>query len=430
MPLAGAAAMNDVAAQRRRLAPWALAILLAGAAGARAELLPSHILGEARAVSLARANGGAIRFTAEARPGGAGGWSLGARRLPDDPPTATAPFDGWPNGVPVPFVLSYDGRRTVSLTLFEGDRRAMVSYESAQIADCTELFVSAAASGAETGAALAGLRLGEIPVKDAPAAGPPGGAGQEDVLRIQGGDLTHGFTLTGAVTLRWGSARPSGSDLHVLFWGARVPAAPAGQRPASGRVTITAPAPESVLADGTPMITAAFPKGGPEVDPASVVLMLDGADRTPQAEIDAAGLRFTPPTRLLEGRHTARVILRDRTGHDEQAEVSFTTDTVPPSIAFSSPGREVTDNATPIIRLTYSDATSGLDFKSLEVTLDGASIDSICVANLASGVCIPESSIPEGSHSLTATIRDRAGNLGTASFGFTLTLNGEGRDPS
>ena len=403
---------------RRRIAAWTLAALVAGAAGARAELLLTHLRGEARAVKLAQANGGAIRFTAEARLAKAGDWSLGARRLPGDPPTSTAGFD-WPNGSPVPFVLAYDGRRTVSLTLFQGDRRSTVAYESDRLADCDELFVSAVAAGADTSASLAGLKLGDLPVKDAPATRPPEG---QDVLRIQGGDLAHGFTLAGAIVLSWGSARPSGPDLHVLFWGARVPAPPAGAKPSAG-VTITAPAPESVLANGTPTIAAAF-GAGPAVDPAAVLLMLDGADRTAQAEIGASGLTFTPPSRLLEGRHTAQVIVHDQAGREEQASVSFTTDTVPPSIAFASPPRIVTGNPAPIIRLTYSDLTSGLDTSTLKVSLDGESIDSICVANFASGVCIPQA-IAEGSHLLTAMVRDRAGNEATASFAFTLSLNEE-----
>lgn len=403
---------------RRRIAAWTLAALLAGAAGAKADLLLTHFRGEARAVKLAQTNGGAIRFTAEARLANPGDWSLGARRLPGDPPTSTASFD-WPNGTPVPFVLTYDGRRTVSLTLFQGDRRATVTYQSDKLGDCDELFLSAVAAGADTGVALAGLKLGDLPVKNAPAAGNP--SEEQDVLRIQGASLDHGFTLTGAITLSWGSARPSSSDLHVLFWGARMPAAPAGQRPS--RVTLTAPAPESVLASGTPTITAVFP-AGKAVDPAAVLLMLDGADRTPQAEIGPAGLTFTPPTRLLEGKHTAQVIVRAPGGQEEQASVSFTTDTVPPSIAFASPARVVTGNPAPVIRLTYSDLTSGLDLRTLKVTLDGQSIDSICVANFASGVCIPQA-IEEGSHLLTATVRDHAGNAATASFAFTLSLNEE-----
>src|SRR4051794_25976226 len=43
------------------------AVLLVGAGAARGELAVSHLRGEARAVRLAEANGGAIRFTAEAR---------------------------------------------------------------------------------------------------------------------------------------------------------------------------------------------------------------------------------------------------------------------------------------------------------------------------------------------------------------------------
>jgi hypothetical protein len=177
-------------------------------------------------------------------------------------------------------------------------------------------------------------------------------------------------------------------------------------------VVITAPAAESLLADGSPTLTATF-AGAP-----AVTLLLDGTDRTAQAEVSATGLSYTPSTRLLEGEHTAQVIVRDRAGREGRATVRFTTDTVPPSIVVASPG-PVTDNPAPVIRLSYSDDTSGLDPTSLRVTLDGESIDSICIPNAASGVCLTES-VPAGSHRLTATIKDRAGNVGRADFGFTV----------
>ena len=141
-------------------------------------------------------------------------------------------------------------------------------------------------------------------------------------------------------------------------------------------------------------------------------------DRTAEAEVGAAGLSYTPSTRLLEGAHTAQVIVRDRAGHESRAAVSFTTDTVPPSIVVASPG-PVTDNSAPVIRLSYSDDTSGLDPATLKVTLDGEAIDSICIPNAASGVCLT-TEVAEGSHRLTATVKDRAGNLGRTDFGFTV----------
>lgn len=392
-----------------------LALLLVGEVEARGELAVSHLLGEARAVKIVQAQGGAIRFTAEARIGAAGDWVLGTRRLPGDRPTVAARFD-WPNGLPVPFLLRSDGRRTVSLSLGPGSHPSTVAYESDGLAGLDQLFVSALAVDTGTSINLAGLKLDGKPVRDAPAAASAGAKGQ-DVLRIQDGRLAHGFTLAGTITLSWRGAKPQGSNLRALFWGA----GPAAGKPAE--VRITAPKAESVLPTGTPAITAAFSTAGPALDPAAVVLLLDGADRTGQAAVTASGLAFTPSTRLLEGKHTVQVIVRDRAGGETRAAVSFTTDTVPPAIAFASPPTVVTDNPAPVIRLTYSDSTSGLEPGTLRVTLDGESIDSICVANLASGVCLP-ASIAEGSHTLKATVRDRAGNAGTASFGFTLTLSG------
>jgi hypothetical protein len=410
---------------------WLIASFLAAVPAARGELTLTHLRGETRAVKVAEADGGVIRFTAEARVGKAGDWALSLRRHPSDPPVSTARFDGWPNGSPVPFVLRSDGRGTLSLSLTQGDHRAAVSSPSRQLGghidDAGELFVSALAVDAGSRVTLAGLALDGVAVKDAPAAASTGGARGQDVLRIQGAPLGRGFTLTGTITLAWGDTRPEGSDLRVLFWGAKAkkPAEP-GELP---KVTIAAPAPESLLATGNPTLTAAFAPAIAPAAPVTVALTVDGDDRTAQAEVSATGLSYTPAAPLLEGRHTAQVILRDRAGHESKAAVSFTTDTVPPFIAFASPGPLVTDNTAPVIRLTYSDATSGLDPTTLKVTLDGESIDSICIPNAATGVCLTES-VSEGSHRLTATIQDRAGNVGSTAFGFTLTLNGEADAPS
>jgi hypothetical protein len=401
-----------------RLGFCLLAAFLMGAAEGRGELAVNHLPGEARALKILQTQGGAILFNAEARIGKAGDWALGMRNLPSDPPTATGRFDLWPNGSPVPFFLRYDGRRTVSLTLGQENPPSTATLESDGLAGLDELFVSALAVDPGTSVTLAGLKLDGVEVGSAPAAANAGVRGQ-DVLRIQGGRFTHGFTLTGTMTLSWQNARPEGSELRALFWGARG----RGEKTADEKagVRITAPRAESILSNGTPAITASFPAA---TDPASVVLLFDGADRTAQATVSASALTFNPSTRLPEGKHTAQVIVRDRAGAERQAAVSFTTDTVPPSIAFSSPPEIVTDTPAPVIRLTYSDSTSGVEPGTLKVTLDGKSIDSICVANLASGSCLTES-VAEGPHTLTATIRDRAGNAATASFGFTLTLNGE-----
>lgn len=393
-----------------------LVLLLAGAVQARAEPVVSHLLGEARALKILQTQGGAVRFTAEARIGQAGDWALGARRLPGDPSRTTARFD-WPNGSPVPFLLRSDGRGTVSLALGQGSPPSTISYPSDQLAGLDELFVSALAVDTDTSVVLSGLKLDDKPLGDGVAAASAGVRGQ-DVLRIQDGRLARGFTLAGTITLSWKGAKPQGSNLRALFWGAK------GKGPKSAPppgVMITMPKADSFLSNGTPPIAATFPGA---VDPASVRFLLDGTDRTAQAAVSAAGLSFTPSTRLLEGKHTAQVIVRGRAGAERRAAVSFTTDTVPPAIAFASPPVVVTDNPAPVIRLTYSDSTSGIEPGSLKVILDGKSIDSICVANLASGVCLTES-VAEGSHTLKATVRDRAGNAGTASFGFTLTLAGE-----
>ncbi len=83
----------------------------------------SRLRTEDQAVKLAEADGGTIRFSLEARIGDAGDWMLGARRRPSEPAKVTAHVDAWTNGSPVPFILHFDGRRTVTLTLIDGARQ-------------------------------------------------------------------------------------------------------------------------------------------------------------------------------------------------------------------------------------------------------------------------------------------------------------------
>jgi hypothetical protein len=404
-----------LAVRGRSCCLWMLWLLVALAGRANASLLTSHLPNETAALAIATANGGAIRVTTEARIGGATDWELGLRRDPailNDGTAVTANFDAWLNGIPTPFVLAYDGHKTVAMTLILSTVANRSSFGI--VGDFNELFIPTHAVKANTSLVVGNLFLNGVPVGGSSSAINTG-ADAQDVLRIQGASLAKGFLLTGTITLRWTGPKPAGAKLDSQIWLAKTVSAPPDTQ--APTVAFTAPAAGSVLATATPTITAAFSDAGSGVDTASVHLLLDGTDRTAAAQVTASGLTFTPAAPLPEGAHTAQVSVRDRAGNSGQATVSFTTDTQGPIVSFTAPGA-TTANPAPGLAVSYSDTSSGVDLSTLHVTLDGNPLTA-CNASGTSAVCQP-STLAVGTHGATATLRDRAGNPGAASLSFSV----------
>lgn len=92
---------------------------------------------------------------------------------------------------------------------------------------------------------------------------------------------------------------------------------------------------------------------------------------------------------------------------------NFTTrDTVAPTLHLDAPAESSwSQTAQPDIKLSTSDALSGVDINTATLTLDGQS-----VAATRSGGTIqftPSANLSEGTHTLAATVADRAGNVAT-----------------
>lgn len=103
---------------------------------------------------------------------------------------------------------------------------------------------------------------------------------------------------------------------------------------------------------------------------------------------------------------------------------SLIFDQVPPSLTITSPSHDVLVNETaPPINLSYADGGSGVALSSLVVKVDG--VTASCAPGAATALCTP-SPLTEGNHTITVSLRDRAGNEATASRSFTL-LVGPGR---
>ncbi len=120
---------------------------------------------------------------------------------------------------------------------------------------------------------------------------------------------------------------------------------------------------------------------------------------------------------LGEGAHAVSVRAVDKSGNSAQAGISFTVDITPPNLAITSPPPgTLSANATVRVAWTASDSTSGIDH--LEVNLDGASVATLPAT--ASNYTL--ANVANGSHTITVTAFDRAGNSRAASVNITVQI--------
>jgi hypothetical protein len=179
----------------------ALTVLISAPAGAA--LNTSHISSDADLLQLlsdtlfvgeGRIGDGAGPATFEVDLGGSTGT-----------PDTTAQYD-WPNGVYVPFSLTYD--HTTHEVVFTVDDVTL--YWTSPLWVYTDVFVRARAVDDFTEMIVDDLVLdGEVVGDMSNAIGPDG----LDILWINGGTLNNGFELTGRAKMTWVGTPPSQSNL-------------------------------------------------------------------------------------------------------------------------------------------------------------------------------------------------------------------------
>jgi hypothetical protein len=188
----------------RLLLPAILAGLLVLPAAAPAALLVDHLADDA-ALALAVQE---IAFVAEGRIGdraGAATFELDLGQT--DNPTVTKQY-GWVSGQVEPFSLVYDaGLNTVTYTL--GGQVLVI--DPGVAFDVIVVRTRATQAGSDIAVqnlVLNGEAVGDVSFADGDGSG-------LDLLRIRGGSLAAGFTLTGEAVLTWGAILPANS--HLAF---------------------------------------------------------------------------------------------------------------------------------------------------------------------------------------------------------------------
>jgi hypothetical protein len=181
-------------------------------------------------------------------------------------------------------------------------------------------------------------------------------------------------------------------------------------------IHVTQPAPNAILNTPTPQVLVSY-TDLTGVNLATLHVFVNGVDATSLFNVTSASAtaQLTAAFALPDGQNTISAQIANLAGSVGTASSTFLVDTTPPTISFQAPPGMTNSNA-PTVTIFYSDATSGVDPSTLVVTLDGANISTLVApgASSATGVLQLTPPLADGTHVLTATVSDRAGNQSAA----------------
>ncbi len=95
-------------------------------------------------------------------------------------------------------------------------------------------------------------------------------------------------------------------------------------------------------------------------------------------------------------------------------------DTVPTITVVSPADGDTTEDATPTIKASYSDAPAGIDQTSVEILVNGVDVTDDATVIGASVTYTPTDDLAEGSHDVVVNVEDNAGNAATESWSFRV----------
>ena len=172
---------------------------------------------------------------------------------------------------------------------------------------------------------------------------------------------------------------------------------------------ITVPADQVAEATGPTGATVAYP-------PATAT---DAQTANPTITYSAASGSLFPL-----GQTVVTVTATDAAGNQSTATFNVTVrDTAAPAIA----GFQPADGAwvkvkQPAISATFADSASGVNAGSTVVKVDGGEV--VADKTVAGFTYIPAADLPEGSHTVQASVADQSGNVGSAQWSFSVDTVG------
>lgn len=168
-------------------------------------------------------------------------------------------------------------------------------------------------------------------------------------------------------------------------------------------------------------ISVSYADSGSGIDATKFQLTIDGVDQTAQFTITPTGATGTPAAVLPNGLHTVTATIKDLAGNPSIATAAIVVSTVPPQITITQPANGTFTNVplTPI-SISYSGSGSGVDVTTLKVLIDGVDQTAQFTVTATGATGSPAAALPDGLHTITASIKDLAGNPSPATTTFTV----------
>lgn len=181
-------------------------------------------------------------------------------------------------------------------------------------------------------------------------------------------------------------------------------------------IYLHSPTPSQYLGTATPEIQFTLDDGvnGSGIAISTLKIELDGKTYTntsPGVNVSANGGSFIPQTPLTDGTHTLKITISDNDGNTATSEaVSFTTDTILPTLSVSNPASDGTyvSNAALTVSGTASDSTSGAP--TIKISLNGTDQGAVTLSNGAFSKAV---TLASGNNTIVVTATDKAGKVTT-----------------
>jgi hypothetical protein len=185
---------------------------------------------------------------------------------------------------------------------------------------------------------------------------------------------------------------------------------------------ITDTAPVGVDETGTPLISAKFADAGVGVDVGSVRMVVDG--NAVDAAVTDSGASFRPADVMESGAHSATLSVADVAGNVAELTWEFNVEDTAPSITDVAPAGTISEDM-PVLSASYSDSGTGIDIDTVQLSLNGDVVQAeVTPTQVSFGV---QEALRAGvAYTVSVTVADMAGNVGSASSTFRL----EGTAPS
>lgn len=181
-------------------------------------------------------------------------------------------------------------------------------------------------------------------------------------------------------------------------------------------IAVAAPARASYLATTRPAIRITF-SDETSLALASLVVKINGVDRTTEFTATAAQATWNAATALPAGANEVSATIRDTAGNESTATTSFNVDILKPVLNVNAPVANTTYGAKQVdVAVSFSD-DQALNAASLEATVDGTAVALTTSGDRANG---KTAVLADGAHSLVTKIADRAGTLTTVTTPFRV----------